>query len=138
MNTVSIIGLGETGERAARQLLAQRPDLDLTVFDRDGGRCEAFRGLATLAGNAGEALRESQTIVLALTEPHDVDRVLQRYSDGEVNADLSGKCLLNLCPLAGAWAEDLARSVEACGAAYRWGEPALDELMTGAVAAPSP
>ncbi|MCJ9709904.1 NAD(P)-binding domain-containing protein, partial [Bordetella hinzii] len=69
MDTVSIIGLGEAGARAARQLLAR--DWDVTVYDRDPGRGEAFRGQATLAGSAAEALRESRHIILALPDPRE-------------------------------------------------------------------
>ena len=62
---ISIVGLGSTGTRAARQLLEADPDLALTVYDIEPSRCE-FRGTATLATSAREALAESDTVVLAL------------------------------------------------------------------------
>ena len=61
---ISIVGLGSTGTRAARQLLEADPDLALTVYDIEPSRCEEFRGTATLATSAREALAESDTVVL--------------------------------------------------------------------------
>lgn len=124
MDTVSIIGLGEAGARAARQLLAR--DWDVTVYDRDPGRGEAFRGQATLAGSAAEALRESRCIILALPDPREIDRVLKRYSDGAVGARLKGKLVLDLCPHPGEWGRLLVHAIRQAGADYR--QPAAGEL----------
>src|SRR5690606_24677987 len=64
---VGIIGLGSAGSAAARNLLAAAPrELALTVFDKVPAQCEPFRGAATLAASADEALRESDVVVLAL------------------------------------------------------------------------
>ncbi|OZI46367.1 hypothetical protein CEK29_05715 [Bordetella genomosp. 5] len=115
---VSVIGLDEAGCAAARQVAASRPDLPLTVYDRDGARCEAFRGLATLALSVEEALRESDVIVLALRDGHEVDRTLARYSDGAVNADLAGKLVIDLHPLDAQWAQRLAHALRSAGAGY--------------------
>ncbi|AZY51919.1 NAD(P)-dependent oxidoreductase [Bordetella avium] len=129
---VSIIGMKGPGGRAARLLLAQRPELDLTVYDRAPERCETLRGLATLAGSAAEALRESQIIVLALDDPREIDRSLKRYSDGAVNVRLAGKQVWDLCPQAGEWGRRLSGAIGQAGAAYR---PATPETLPRLIAA---
>ncbi|OZI74046.1 hypothetical protein CAL22_05975 [Bordetella genomosp. 12] len=139
MDTISIIGLNDTGAHAARQLLACQPDCDITVYDRDPLRGEAFRGQATLAGSPAEALRESRLIVLALSDPHEIDRVLRRYSDGDVTVTLRGKQVLDLCPHAGDWGRQLAHAIRAAGADYRPSTAReLPGLIAGAVSARSP
>ncbi|CAP42012.1 NAD(P)-binding domain-containing protein [Bordetella petrii] len=129
---VGIIGLGTVGAEAARQLLAAGPPtLALTVFDKDPAQCEPWRGSATLAASAQEALRESDLVLLALPGEREIDRTLERFSDGKVGADIRGKLIWNLRPLpddgpAGA----LRRAVEAAGARYVAGasDPALANL----------
>src|SRR5690606_6299806 len=82
---VGVVGLGTTGAAAARSLLQDaQPDLALTVYDRDPARCEPFRGAATLAASAREALHESDLVVLALPGEREIDRTLDRFSDGRV------------------------------------------------------
>ena len=71
---VSIVGMGRVGTRAARRLLAADPDIALTLYDIEAERCEDFRGSATLATSAREALAESDTIVLALPREREIDR----------------------------------------------------------------
>lgn len=117
-HAVSVIGLDETGCAAAHQVAASRPDLPVTVYDRDKVRCETFRGIATLAVSVEEALRESDVIVLALPDGHEVDRTLARYSDGAVNADLAGKLIIDLHPLDAQWARRLADALRSAGAGY--------------------
>lgn len=121
MPRIGIIGLGEAGARAARRLLAAQPDVVLTVYDRQEGRCEPFRGHATLAGSTDEALRESDAIFLALPDEHEIDRVLERYSDGCVSAPVAGRLILDLSPLPEPRAIALARAVEAAGGCYARG-----------------
>ncbi|AHV92613.1 NAD(P)-dependent oxidoreductase [Bordetella holmesii] len=138
MDTISIIGLTDTGTQAARQLLATQPECDLTVYDRDPVRGEVFRGQATLAGSPAEALRESHLIVLALSDSHEIDRVLQRYSDGDVNAPLHGKHILDLCPHAEDWGRRLAHAIRAASGIYRASTAReLPDLIAGAVASRS-
>ncbi len=138
---VSILGLGPQGAQAARQLLCGQPELDLTVFDRDDQRCEPFRGLATLAGSAAEALRESSIIVLALEDTRDVDRALKRYSDGAVTLAVEDKTVVDLCPRRPAWRLALAQALAQAGAVYLPREavdpPALLRLIDAAPSAPS-
>lgn len=95
---ISIVGMGRTGTQAARRLLAAEPDIALTVYDIDPDRCEDFRGSATLATSAREALAESDTIVLALPREREIDRTLERFSDGEVTAPVAGKLIVDLEP----------------------------------------
>src|SRR5690606_16948652 len=71
---ISIVGMGDTGTLAARRLLEAEPDIALTVYDLDPERCEPFRGSATLATSAREALAESDTVVLALPREREIDR----------------------------------------------------------------
>ncbi|MDQ8032546.1 NAD(P)-binding domain-containing protein [Bordetella genomosp. 1] len=115
---VSVIGLSEAGCAAARDVAANCPELALTVYDPDGARCESFRGLATLAANVEEALRESDVIVLALPDGHAVDRTLARYSDGQVNADVAGKLIVDLCARDPRWTQRLGDAVRSAGAGY--------------------
>ena len=96
---VSIVGMGDTGTLAARRLLEAEPDIALTVYDIDPERCEDFRGSATLATSAREALAESDTIVLALPREREIDRTLERFSDGEVTALVAGKQIIDLAPV---------------------------------------
>lgn len=95
---ISIVGMGRTGTQAARRLLAAEPDIALTVYDIDPDRYEDFRGSATLATSAREALAESDTIVLALPREREIDRTLERFSDGEVTAPVAGKLIVDLDP----------------------------------------
>ena len=76
---VSIVGMGRTGTLAAQRLLAAEPDIALTLYDIEPGRCEDFRGTATLATSAREALEESDTIVLALPREREIDRTLEFF-----------------------------------------------------------
>ncbi|ARP95972.1 hypothetical protein CAL15_17255 [Bordetella genomosp. 13] len=115
---IGIIGMDEPGQRAARQLLAAQPDVVLTVYDRLDSRCEPFRGQATLAATADEVLRESDAVVLALPNEHEVDRALERYSDGCVAAAVAGKLIVDLSPLPESRARALALAVEAAGGRY--------------------
>jgi len=116
---VGIIGLGSAGSEAARQLLAAGPaDLILTVFDREQAQCEPFRGNATLAATADEALRESDLVVLALPGQREIDRTLDRFSDGKVGADIRGKLIWILRRLPDPAAAGLRQAIEAAGAAY--------------------
>lgn len=134
--TVSILGLGPRGTWAARQLLAAAT-LDLTVFDRDGARCELFRGQATLASSASEALRESGIIVLALKDSREVDRVLKRYSDGAITLDLHAKTLVDLCVRPDAWAAALAQAIARAGGQYLAAPADMAALQRLIDAAPS-
>ena len=95
---VSIVGMGRTGTQAARRLLEAEPDIALTLFDIEPDRCEDFRGSATLATSAREALEESDTIVLALPREREIDRTLERFSDGNVTAPVAGKLIVDLEP----------------------------------------
>lgn len=123
---VGIIGLGSAGSAAARKLLAAAPpELALTVFDKVPAQCEPFRGAATLAASADEALRESDVVVLALPGQREIDRTLERFSDGKVGADIRGKLLWNLHALPPAAAAGLRNAVQAAGASYLAG--AADE-----------
>jgi len=116
---VGIIGLGTAGGLAARNLLAAGPaDLILTVFDREPAQCEPFRGNATLAASADEALRESDVVVLALPGQREIDRTLERFSDGKVGADIRGKLIWNLRNLPERAAAGLRQAVETAGATY--------------------
>jgi len=116
---IGIIGLGAAGGAAARRLLSTAPpELSLTVFDKVPAQCEPLRGAATLAASAQEVLRESDLIVLALPGPREIDRTLERFSDGKVGADIRGKLLWNLRALPAAAAAGLDLAVRAAGAAY--------------------
>lgn len=95
---VSIVGMGRIGTMAARRLLAAEPDIALTLYDIEAERCEDFRGNATLATSAREALAESDTIVLALPREREIDRTLERFSDGQVTAPIAGKLIIDLDP----------------------------------------
>lgn len=121
---VGIVGLGTTGGAAARSLLRDAlPDLVLTVYDRDPARCEPFRGEATLAASAREALQESDLVVLALPGEREIDRTLDRFSDGRVGADIRDKLLWNLRPLPLEAAERLCHAAGDAGAFYIAGPP---------------
>ncbi|CAB3677600.1 NAD(P)-binding domain-containing protein [Achromobacter pestifer] len=115
---ISIVGLGATGTMAARRLLDAEPDLALTVYDIDPERCEDFRGSATLATSANEALAESDTIVLALPCEREIDRTLERFSDGEVTAAIAGKLILDLAPPPGERARRLQLAIASAGGRY--------------------
>ncbi|WP_419195553.1 NAD(P)-binding domain-containing protein [Bordetella petrii] len=119
ISRIGIVGLGSAGAAAARKLLADGPaDLALTVFDTAVAQCEAFRGAATLAATAGEVLRESDLVLLALPCQREIDRTLERFSDGQVGADVQGKLVWNLAPLPAAQDAGLRRALEAAGAGY--------------------
>lgn len=121
---VGIVGLGTTGGAAARSLLRDAlPDLVLTVYDRDPARCEPFRGEATLAASAREALQESDLVVLALPGEREIDRTLDRFSDSRVGADIRDKLLWNLRPLPLEAAERLCHAAGDAGAFYIAGPP---------------
>ncbi|WP_057048633.1 NAD(P)-binding domain-containing protein, partial [Bordetella pertussis] len=120
---ITIIGLGATGSQAAHALLHAAPDVSLTLYDRQPLRCEPFRGQATLAASAAEALRESAVIVLALTDEREIDRTLERFSDGKVGVDLQGKRVLDLCPSPPDWVRALGAAVSEAGADYRHADP---------------
>ncbi len=120
---ITIIGLGATGSQAAHALLHAAPDVSLTLYDRQPLRCEPFRGQATLAASAAEALRESAVIVLALTDEREIDRTLERFSDGKVSVDLQGKRVLDLCPSPPDWVRALGAAVSEAGADYRHADP---------------
>ncbi len=115
---ISIVGMGVVGTLAARCLLDAEPDIALTVFDLEPDRCEAFRGSATLATTAQEALQESDTIVLALPREHEIDRTLERFSDGLVNAVIAGKLILDLEPPPRERARSLDAAIAAAGGRY--------------------
>ncbi|HYG42890.1 MAG TPA: NAD(P)-binding domain-containing protein [Bordetella sp.] len=116
---IGIIGLGTAGSAAARKLLAAAPpELALTVFDKAPEQCEPFRGAATLAASTNEALHESDLVLLALPGQREIDRTLERFSDGQVSADIRGKLLWNLCVLPGDAAAGLRSAVETAGAVY--------------------
>ncbi|WP_459617535.1 NAD(P)-binding domain-containing protein [Bordetella sp. 2513F-2] len=115
---IGVMGLGEAGAALARRLVSAWPDVLLTVYDRAAGRCEPFRGCATLAADPAEALRESDVVVLALPDEHEVDRVLERYSDGAVTADLAGKLVLDASPLDATQAGRLRAAVALAGGTY--------------------
>ncbi|MFY3000173.1 NAD(P)-binding domain-containing protein [Achromobacter xylosoxidans] len=115
---ISIVGMGRTGTQAARRLLAAEPDIALTVYDIDPDRCEDFRGSATLATSAREALAESDTIVLALPREREIDRTLERFSDGEVTAPVAGKLIVDLDPPPPDRARRLDQAIATAGGRY--------------------
>lgn len=115
---VSIVGLGELGTWAARRLLAAEPDIALTLYDIESARCEDFRGSATLATSAREALAESDTIVLALPREREIDRTLERFSDGQVTAPIAGKLIIDLDPPPAERAAQLDRAIACAGGRY--------------------
>ncbi|MFF7060161.1 NAD(P)-binding domain-containing protein [Achromobacter spanius] len=115
---VSIVGMGHTGTLAARRLLEAEPDIALTLYDIDPERCEQFRGSATLATSAREALMESDTIVLALPREREIDRTLERFSDGEVTAPIQGKLIVDLTPPPPERAQRLDRAIAEAGGRY--------------------
>jgi 3-hydroxyisobutyrate dehydrogenase-like beta-hydroxyacid dehydrogenase len=115
---ISIVGMGDTGTLAARRLLETEPDIALTVYDIDPERCEDFRGSATLATSAREALAESDTIVLALPREREIDRTLERFSDGEVTALVAGKQIIDLAPPPAEQARRLALAIAGAGGRY--------------------
>lgn len=115
---ISIVGMGRTGTQAARRLLAAKPDIALTVYDIDPDRCEDFRGSATLATSAREALAESDTIVLALPREREIDRTLERFSDGEVTAPVAGKLIVDLEPPPPDRARRLDQAIATAGGRY--------------------
>ena len=115
---ISIVGMGHTGTQAARRLLAAEPDIALTVYDIDPDRCEDFRGSATLATSAREALAESDTIVLALPREREIDRTLERFSDGEVSAPVAGKLIVDLEPPPPERARRLDQAIASAGGRY--------------------
>lgn len=115
---ISIVGMGSTGTLAARRLLEAEPDIALTVYDIDPERCEGFRGSATLATSAGEALAESDTIVLALPREREIDRTLERFSDGEVSAPIAGKLIIDLAPPPAERARRLDLAIASAGGRY--------------------
>ncbi|MEN4917800.1 NAD(P)-binding domain-containing protein [Achromobacter spanius] len=115
---VSIVGMGRVGTLAARRLLAADPDIALTLYDIEAERCEDFRGSATLATSAREALAESDTIVLALPREREIDRTLERFSDGQVTAPIAGKLVVDLAPPPAEQALRLARAIAGAGGRY--------------------
>ncbi|CAB3905855.1 NAD(P)-binding domain-containing protein [Achromobacter piechaudii] len=115
---ISIVGMGDTGTMAARRLLEAEPDIALTLYDIDPKRCEPFRGSATLATSACEALMESDTIVLALPREREIDRTLERFSDGAVTAPILGKLIVDLAPPPPERAHQLDRAVTVAGGRY--------------------
>ena len=115
---ISIVGMGDTGTMAARRLLEAEPDIALTMYDIDPERCEPFRGSATLATSACEALMESDTIVLALPREREIDRTLERFSDGAVTAPILGKLIVDLAPPPPERAHQLDRAVTVAGGRY--------------------
>lgn len=115
---ISIVGMGDTGTLAARRLLETEPDIALTVYDIDPERCEDFRGSATLATSAREALAESDTIVLALPREREIDRTLERFSDGEVTALVAGKQIIDLAPPPAEQARRLGLAIAGAGGRY--------------------
>lgn len=115
---ISIVGMGATGTLAARRLLAAEPELALTLYDIDPERCEDFRGSATLATSAREALAESDTIVLALPREREIDRTLERFSDGEVTAQVAGKLFVDLAPPPPERAHRLDQAIAGAGGRY--------------------
>ncbi|MCS3508809.1 NAD(P)-binding domain-containing protein [Achromobacter sp. JUb104] len=115
---ISIVGMGDTGTLAARRLLEAEPDIALTLYDIDPERCEQFRGSATLATSAREALMESDTIVLALPREREIDRTLERFSDGEVTAPIQGKLIVDLAPPPAERAQRLDRAIASAGGRY--------------------
>lgn len=118
MPRVGIVGLGRTGTQAARRLLAAEPETVLTLYDVRAERCEPFRGQATLASAAAEVLCESDAIVLALPGEHEIDRTLERFSDGRVAAPVAGKLVLDLSALGEDAAQRLGAALAAAGAGY--------------------
>ncbi|WP_088157512.1 NAD(P)-binding domain-containing protein [Achromobacter xylosoxidans] len=115
---VSIVGMGKTGTRAAQRLLAAEPDIALTLYDIEPARCEDFRGSATLATSAREALEESDTIVLALPREREIDRTLERFSDGNVTAPVAGKLIVDLEPPCAERVRSLDQAIVAAGGRY--------------------
>ncbi|CAB3647889.1 MULTISPECIES: NAD(P)-binding domain-containing protein [Achromobacter] len=115
---VSIVGMGRIGTQAAQRLLAAEPDIALTLYDIEPGRCEDFRGSATLATSAREALEESDTIVLALPREREIDRTLERFSDGNVTAPVAGKLIVDLEPPCAERARSLDQAIVAAGGRY--------------------
>ncbi|MFD4839497.1 NAD(P)-binding domain-containing protein [Achromobacter sp. NPDC058515] len=115
---ISIVGMGRIGTQAARRLLAAEPDIALTLYDIEPERCEDFRGSATLATSAREALAESDTIVLALPREREIDRTLERFSDGEVSAPIAGKLIVDLDPPPAERARRLDQAIASAGGRY--------------------
>ncbi|CAB3686591.1 MULTISPECIES: NAD(P)-binding domain-containing protein [Achromobacter] len=128
---ISIVGMGETGTLAARRLLEAEPDIALTLYDIDPERCEDFRGSATLATSAREALAESDTIVLALPREREIDRTLERFSDGEVTAPVSGKLIVDLAPPPPERAHRLDQAITGAGGRYTSIPGLTDEDASG-------
>lgn len=115
---VSIVGMGRIGTMAARRLLAAEPDIALTLYDIEAERCEDFRGNATLATSAREALAESDTIVLALPREREIDRTLERFSDGQVTAPIAGKLIIDLDPPPADRMRQLDHAITCAGGRY--------------------
>lgn len=115
---ISVVGMGRTGTWAAQRLLEAEPDIALTVYDIEPDRCEDFRGSATLATSAREALAESDTIVLALPREREIDRTLERFSDGEVTASVAGKLIVDLDPPPAERASRLDQAIVSAGGRY--------------------
>ncbi|EHK66668.1 NAD(P)-binding domain-containing protein [Achromobacter arsenitoxydans] len=136
---VSIVGMGSVGTRAARRLLAAEPDIALTLYDIEAARCEDFRGSATLATSAREALAESDMIVLALPREREIDRTLERFSDGQVTAPIAGKLVVDLAPPPAEQAQRLGRAIVSAGGRYtcaplpRAGADAPEARLLGAL-----
>jgi 3-hydroxyisobutyrate dehydrogenase len=112
---VSVIGLGVMGEPIARNIL--KAGFPLTVYNRTNTKCEPFKGLATIATSAQEAILANDVVMLMLPGDNEINKVL-KFTDGHIHVLITDRTIVNMATVAPEYSERLALAVTAAGGHY--------------------
>ncbi len=115
MARIGIVGTGRMGTAFARRLL--ETGHEVTVWNRTAGRTATARDAgARVAGTLAELARASDVIITSLTDRVALDAVFS--PDGLLDADLTGKLIVEMSTVLPDDQEELAERARAAGAAY--------------------
>src|SRR4051794_7925562 len=108
----TVIGIGVMGEPIARNLL--KAGMPVTVYSRTAARCEPLREAgAVIAATPYQAITSADAIVLMVPSHREIDQILERGADGQIQAPVSGKIVIVMATVAPAYSEALAADIEA-------------------------
>jgi 3-hydroxyisobutyrate dehydrogenase-like beta-hydroxyacid dehydrogenase len=88
---VAVLGLGRMGSSLAEAFLAAGHEL--SVWNRDPGKCEAFDGRATIGSTAAEAVSSSDLVVVCVADYAAASAIL---TEAHASAALRGRALVQL------------------------------------------
>jgi 3-hydroxyisobutyrate dehydrogenase-like beta-hydroxyacid dehydrogenase len=86
---VTVLGLGRMGSSLAEALIAAGHDV--TVWNRDGGKCAAFEGRARIGATSAEACAASDLVGICVADYEAAGAIL---TDADTSAALAGRTLI--------------------------------------------